>query len=143
MMKFMKRTLNQIADRSCGNFEAAETRFLYRSSSALTRFFEDCDTEYTHDGSTRAYWVANVLEEILADPQESPTAQPPAFQAVIRTLMDRAEAVDEPPDRPAALAMINAALQRDGFEAFYGEDGPCSRWEGKNHNQEPPTRREK
>src|SRR3546814_10413359 len=80
MMKFMKRTLNQIADRSCGNFEAAETRFLYRSSSALTRFFEDCDTEYTHDGSTRAYWVANVLEEILADPQESPTAPPPAFQ---------------------------------------------------------------
>src|SRR3546814_15640271 len=82
MMKFRKRTLNQIADMICGNFEAAETRFLYRSSSALTRFFEDCDTEYTHDGSTRAYWVANVLEEILADPQESPTAPPPAFQAV-------------------------------------------------------------
>src|SRR3546814_12824096 len=78
MMKFRKRTLNQIADMICGNFEAAETRFLYRSSSALTRFFEDCDTEYTHDGSTRAYWVANVLEEILADPQESPTAPPPA-----------------------------------------------------------------
>src|SRR3546814_11058867 len=109
----------------CGNFEAAETRFLYRSSSALTRFFEDCDTEYTHDGSTRAYWVANVLEEILADPQESPTAPPPALQAVIRTLMDRAEAVDEPPDRPAALAMLNAAPQRVGFEAFDGEDGLC------------------
>src|SRR3546814_2156740 len=39
--------------------------------------------------------------------------------------MDRAEAVDEPPDRPAALAMLNAALQREGFEAFYGEDGLC------------------
>src|SRR3546814_19565903 len=91
----------------CGNFEAAETRFLYRSSSALTRFFEDCDTEYTPDGSTRAYWVANVLDEILADPQESPTAPPPAFQAVVRTLMDKAEAVTETTDRPDALGMDN------------------------------------
>ena len=125
MMKFRKRTLNQIADMICGNFEAAKTRFLYRSSSSLTRFFEDCDTEYTHDGSTRAYWVASVLEEILAGPQESPTAPPVAFQAVIRILMDRGDAVDEEPDRPEALAMLNAALQREGFEAFYGEDGLC------------------
>src|SRR3546814_17934659 len=92
MMKFRKRTLNQIADMICGNFEAAETRSLYRSSSALTRLFADCDTEYTHDGSTRAYWVANVLDEILADPQASPTAPPPAFHAVLRPPMERAHA---------------------------------------------------
>ena len=29
------------------------------------QFFQDCDTDYRHDGSTRAAWVADVLKEIL------------------------------------------------------------------------------
>jgi len=38
--------------------------FPYRSSSYLTRFFEDLDLPYTHDGSTRFWWVRSVLVEL-------------------------------------------------------------------------------
>jgi hypothetical protein len=33
--------------------------------------------------------------------------------------MDQGDAVDEGSDRPAALAALNAALTREGDEAFY------------------------
>jgi len=58
-MEFKKRTLKQIADMICGNFTATESFFRYRSSSYLTEFFQDCGTEYAHNGSTRSYWVAD------------------------------------------------------------------------------------
>jgi hypothetical protein len=54
----------QIADMICGNFAAETTFFGYRSSSFLTEFFADVDTDYAHDGSTRQYWVADTLEQI-------------------------------------------------------------------------------
>ncbi len=57
-MELKRRTLNQLADMICGNYEAAENFFLYRSSSYLTEFFEESETDYSHDGSTRAWWVA-------------------------------------------------------------------------------------
>jgi hypothetical protein len=44
---------------------------------------------------------------------------------VIATLMDPADAIAEGPDRPRALAMLNAVLLREGFEAFYAPDGKC------------------
>ena len=56
-MDFKRRTLMQIADIICGNFKQDESFFRYRSSSYLTEFFQDCDTDYEHDGSTRNYWV--------------------------------------------------------------------------------------
>jgi hypothetical protein len=72
-MEFKRRTLSQLADMVCGNADQGETAlFRYRSSSRITEFFQDCDTEYMHDGSTRAAWVADTLREILAEPQ--PTA---------------------------------------------------------------------
>ena len=39
--------------------------------------------------------------------------------------MERDEAVNEDPGRPKALALLNDALRREGFEAFYAEDGSC------------------
>jgi hypothetical protein len=44
-MQFKQRTLGQIADMICGNFPEEETFFPYRSSSFLTEFFQDCDTD--------------------------------------------------------------------------------------------------
>ena len=64
----------QIADMICGNSREGETNcFRYRSSSYLTEFFQDCDTDYAHDGSTRNYWVAETLKTILAEPQPDAT----------------------------------------------------------------------
>jgi hypothetical protein len=124
-MEFKKRSLMQIADMICGNYKYEESFFRYRSSSHLTEFFQDCDTDHKHDGSTRNYWVAATLKEILAEPQPSANTPPEAFLRVIRTLMDQGDSVNEGAERAGALALLNASLAREGFEAFYGPDKQC------------------
>jgi hypothetical protein len=125
-MEFKQRTLMQIADMICGNTKQGEpTHFRYRSSSYLTEFFQDCDTDYRHDGSTRNYWVAETLKKMLAEPQPDASTPPHAFSTLIRVLMDQGDAVDEGPDRPAALSTLNAALAREGYEAFHAPDKQC------------------
>jgi hypothetical protein len=124
-MQFKQRTLDQIAELICGNSSKDETRFIYRSSSYLTKFFQDCDTDYRHDGSTRAAWVADRLKDILSGPQPAPNVPPDVFSRVIQTLMDPSDAVNEGPDRPEALAQLNISLGREGFEAFYADDKRC------------------
>jgi hypothetical protein len=114
-----------IADMICGNYKTEESFFVYRSSSYLTRFFQDCDTEFAHDGSTRNYWVADTLRQILAQPHPNAQTPPTTFLLVIQALMDPADALNEGSDRPGALALLNSALVREGFEAFYGEDKQC------------------
>jgi len=81
-------TLNKIADTICGS-SSEETLFKFRSSSYLTEFFHDCDTDYAHEGSPRKAWVAETLRAILAEPQPIPNTPPETFARVIRTLMDR------------------------------------------------------
>ncbi|TIU76347.1 MAG: hypothetical protein E5W03_22855, partial [Mesorhizobium sp.] len=108
-MEFKQRTLIQIADMICGNFKDEESFFEYRSSSYLTEFFSDCDTDYRHNGTTRNYWVAETLKEILAEPQPGPNVPPDTFGRVIKTLMDQGNAKNESADRPNALAMLNGA----------------------------------
>ena len=127
-MEFEERTRLQIADMICGNFKAEESFFRYRDSSRLTEFFQDCNTDYEYDGSngsTRGHWVAETLREILVQPQSNANTPPEAFSRVIRTLMDQEDAVNEGTERTYALAFLNAALAREGFEAFYAPDKQC------------------
>ena len=130
-MKFRRRTLDKLGDLVCGNLGSDEVGgenpkyFPYRSSSHLTEFFQDLDTEWVHDGSTRHRWVGDVLEQMLAEPHDSPTHPPDVFCRVIDRLMERPEATSEGPERSHALALLNDVLSREGFEAFYGEDGHC------------------
>ena len=124
-MEFKRRTLNQLADMICGNYEAAESFFVYRSSSYLTQFFEEIETDFSHDGSTRAWWVAETLKAILREPAPDANTPPDTFGRVIWRLMDQEDALNEGHDRPGALEMLNAALAREGFEAFYAEDRQC------------------
>lgn len=111
--------MNQLAKLICGN-ESED--FRYRSGSYLTEFFQDCDIDYEHDGSTRSWWVAERLQEILALPWQNQFTPPELFSTVIRVLMDQSDAENEGPDRTAALAELNTNLARQGLEAFYGED---------------------
>ena len=124
-MQFKQRTLMQIADMICGNLNLEKPFFVYRSSGRLTEFFIDCDTDYTHDGSTRQLWVAHILSLILAEPRPHPNTPPDTFARVIERLMDQSDAQNEGPDRPGALSMLAAALAREGFEPFYAEDKKC------------------
>jgi len=50
----------ELAVRICGD----DSKYPYRSSYYLTRFFRDLGFDYTHDGSTRRFWVRDVLLEL-------------------------------------------------------------------------------
>ncbi|WP_071514934.1 hypothetical protein [Francisella sp. TX07-6608] len=54
--------LDHFAKMICG--DEPYDYFTYRSSSKLTRFFQELDLPYTHDGSTRRLWVKSILEDI-------------------------------------------------------------------------------
>jgi hypothetical protein len=125
-MKWRERTLDEIATLICGNADGKkECYFRYRSSSYLTRFFRDADTEYAHAGQTRDHWVSGVLGEILMEPHRDAQTPPDTFCRVIRVLMDPADATNEGPERENALKSLNIPLGREGFEAFYAADKQC------------------
>lgn len=42
---------------------------------------------------------------------------------VLRVLLQKADALEDDPDRAIAMEALNKPLSREGFEAFYGEDG--------------------
>lgn len=117
-MNFKDRNLRALAETVIGD----APYFPYRSSSYITRFFEECDMDYAHDGSTRWAWTAGVLAELLAEPSSGPYALPDRFVHVFRVLMHKADAEEDDPDRSRALEQINRPLTREGFEAYYGED---------------------
>lgn len=118
-MKWRNRNLRGLADIVCGNVNYFE----HRSSSYITEFFEDCDLEYVHDGSTRWAWVAARLEEVLALPHAGPSTPPDAFVRIIRAVLDKGEAQEGDEDRSKALAALNVVLAREGWEAFYDDNG--------------------
>jgi len=124
-VKFKDRTLNQLADMICGNFDPAQSFFEYRSSHYISRFFADADTDYQHDGSTRGKWVAETLGKILNEPQTNANLPPDSFCRVIQELMDQGNCLNEGAERQGALVLLNASLSREGFEAFYSEDKKC------------------
>lgn len=125
-MEFRRRTLKQIADLICGNEPDASKFFVYRSSSYLTEFFEEIDREeFVHDGSTRQWWVADVLAQILSEPSPAANVPPESFARAIAHLMAQEDNLNEGRDRPGAVQMLNAALAREGFDAFYGPDRVC------------------
>lgn len=124
-MEFKNRTLSQIADMICGNYPTNESFFHYRSSKFLTDFFADVDTDYEHDGSTRGIWVTETLKEILKEPSSEHNMPSDTFAKVIKALMDQSDATNEDNKRLNALEMLNVALFREGYEAFYAEDRKC------------------
>ena len=131
-MKFRRRNLLDLGDLVCGNrgvqtpgVGEEPSYFTYRSSMYITEFFQDLDTPWTHDGSTRNQWIADVLDHMLAEPHDGPPHPPEIFCRVIDHLMDPSDALNEGPDRANALAQLNEVLAREGFEAFYGEDRHC------------------
>lgn len=117
-MKFRKRNLRAIAEMVIGD----DDHFSYRSSSYITQFFEECDLDFVHDGSTRWWWTADRLSDLLAEPQPGPNLLPERFVHVLRVLMHKSYAEEDDPNRDLALEALNKPLSREGYEAFYGED---------------------
>ena len=67
-MELRPSALSNIAKMICG--DQPYHFFPYRSSSYLTRFFEDIDLPYVHDGSTRSWWVRSVLNDLNSKPTD-------------------------------------------------------------------------
>ena len=80
---------------------------------------------YTHDGSTRVKCVADVIREILAEPQPIEFTPSDTFTRVIGALMDQGDAHNEQNTRANALEKLNNELAREGYEAFYADDRHC------------------
>jgi hypothetical protein len=123
-MKLSGRSLDALAEIICGDKEAGSGRrswgehFPYRSSSYLTRFFQACDLDYTHNGSTRKWWVLQVLEEINKAPASGAALPSDALLRVIAELLDPLEFHPDKLDREAALADVNTVLGRDGLQVY-------------------------
>lgn len=117
-MKFKGRNLRALAEAVIGDADY----FPYRSSSRITQFFEECDLDFVHDGSTRWAWTSERLAELLEEPQHAPNTLPDRFVNVLRVLMQKSDGEDGDPGRLLALASINKPLEREGYEAFYGDD---------------------
>ncbi len=117
-MQFKDRNLREIAELIVGD----KPYFQRRSSSYITRFFEECDLDFKHDGATRWSWTADRVSELLNDPQSAAHTLPERFVHVLRILMHKSDAEDDDPDRKLALEALNKPLFREGYEAFYGED---------------------
>jgi len=117
-MKFKDRNLRKIAEMIIGDVQY----FPYRSSSYITQFLEECDLDFVHDGSTRWWWTAERLSELLQEPQPTAYALPERFVHVLRVLMHKSDAEEDDPGRLLALEVLNKPLSREGYEAFYGED---------------------
>jgi len=65
-MKLSRPGIMRLSEMICGN--EAFPHFPHRSSSFLTKFFIDLD--FVHDGSTRAVWIQDTLND-LNDKEES------------------------------------------------------------------------
>ncbi|MDY7014820.1 MAG: hypothetical protein SVX43_14700, partial [Cyanobacteriota bacterium] len=86
-MKFKNRNLKAIAAMIVGDAKF----FPYRSSRYITEFFEECNLDFFHDGSTRWWWTAERLAELLQEPQPVAHALPDRFVHVLRVLMHKSD----------------------------------------------------
>lgn len=117
-MKFKRKNIRAIGEMIVGDVDY----FPYRSSKYITQFFEDCDLDFVHDGSTRADWASDQVSELLKEPQTNANSLPDIFINLLRVLMHKSDATENDPDRELALKSLNNALTYEGFEAFYGDD---------------------
>jgi len=62
-MNFKGRNLRALAEIVIGDND----KFQYRSSSRITEFFQECDLDFVHNGSTRWAWTADRLAELLSE----------------------------------------------------------------------------
>jgi hypothetical protein len=128
-MKLSSRTLGNLAEMICGSSgDARQFRrksFPYRSSSQLTRFFNNCDLDYIHGGTTRYCWVKRVLNELNSEATSIAQLPSDSIIRVIQELMDPDEYVDGNFNRKNALSDLNKVLERDGIEAYFDVNNKC------------------
>jgi hypothetical protein len=107
--QFRKSALGSIAKMICGD-PPYNAVFPYRSSSYLTRFFQDLDFDFTHNGSTRYWWVLGVIEQLNTKPSQSSEYPPEEIVKVIESLVDPDYFLHHG-NRTEALSKLNEVLR--------------------------------
>jgi len=96
-------TLEALADFICGD---DDKRFpVYRSSTRLTRFFHGIGINATHDGSTRKWWVLEVLQQL----------EPSGMERVILRLVDLREYRGDQAQLGLAVRSMNGILAMENL----------------------------
>jgi len=114
-MKIGPAGLTKLAEMICG--DAPFTYFPYRSSSYLSRFFQDLDLDYTHDGSTRRHWVRAILDEINKRPSANENIPSPEMIKVIEYLLHPDHFTGyQDTDHGKALTSVNDSLKTYGLK---------------------------
>jgi hypothetical protein len=128
-LKLSPRTIGELAEIICGASGRGGgyewPNFPYRSSSYLTRFFRNCGLECVHDGSTRSYWVEQILDELNQGTASVAQLPPDSIIRVIQELMDAIDYERDGLNREEAIEDLNRILSRDGFEAYFDAAGKC------------------
>jgi hypothetical protein len=105
-------TLEILAEFICG--DDGECFPIYRSSSYLTKFFQDLDISVTHDGSTRKWWVLSTLETLgLQD-----------LEKVILRLVDMREYKGSQEELKLALKSMKNILLMESLSIRYEKSRP-------------------
>ena len=107
MTKLKRSIIDQLALMICG--DSPYTNFPYRSSSYITAFFRGIDLDYCHDGSTRKWWVTEVLEELNEKPSLESGFPSPELKRVIEYLLDPTHFIDL--DQDHAIEQVNQLLK--------------------------------
>ena len=107
MTKLKTSIMDGLALMICG--DRPYTNFPYRSSSYLTTFFRGIDLDYRHDGSTRKWWVTEVLEELNEKPSLESGFPSPELKSVIEHLLHPGFFINSDHDR--ATEQVNQLLK--------------------------------
>ncbi len=104
-------TLDALADFICG--DVAQKYPEYRSSGYLTRFFQNININVTHDGSTRKWWVLELLKQLTLNDLE---------KVILRLVDIREYKADRAKLEMAAKAMNDILSMENMSVAFQGRD---------------------
>lgn len=99
--------LDSLADFICG--DDTERFPKYRTSTGLTQFMDDVGIRARHDGSTRKWWVLDVLREL----------QPDRLERVILRLVDLREYRGNKQQLGLAVRSMNDILAMDALSVTF------------------------
>jgi hypothetical protein len=104
----------KLSEMICGN--EAFPHFPYRSSSFLTKFFIDLDLDYVHDGTTRAVWVQDTLNELNNKGNSDSKTPSREICRVIESLVDPDYFLfDDNLEHEKAIRDVNKILKTNGL----------------------------
>jgi len=109
--KLDSATLDSLADFVCG--DEIEKYPEYRSSSYLTRFFQNININAIHDGSTRKWWVLELLKQFTLEDLE---------KVILRLVDIREYKADKKKLEMAAKVMNDILFMENMSVVFQGRD---------------------